>query len=326
MQNMNLRTVDLNLLVVFDAVMETRSVTRAAQRIALSQPAVSHALRRLREVLKDKLFVRTPDGMVPTPRAEQLAISVSRILRDVRDTFEPAAFVPGTSDHRFTAAINNYAAVVFAASICYAVGRLAPGVRLDLRPSGTGGIVERLDRGDIDLFIGAPIAPVERFACRMLAEDSYVLLMRHGHPAERRKITPALLAEIPHLAITSSGEDTSFIDNWLFAHGLSRRIALSVPYLAACKVLGHSDLIAGLSRRMAMQFASEDCLQIREFPCATPIVKSSMVWHKRLNDQPAHRWLRETIVAAVAAPDRSAARPPKTPLADGARLSARTLP
>lgn len=303
---MNLRSLDLNLLVVFDAVMEERSVTQAAQRIALSQPAVSHALQRLRHMLKDELFVRTPDGMVPTPRAEQLASSVSRILNDVRDTLEPEEFTPAKSSHRFAIAINNYAAVVFAAPICNAVARAAPGVRLDFRPSGTSDIANRLDRGDIDIAIGAPAQSVERLACRTLCGDSFVLLMRNGHPAERRKITPELLADMPHLAITSSGEDTRFVDQWLSSHNLTRRVALSVPYLAACDVLDQSDLVATMSRRMAMEFASEDCLRIREFPFATPTVNPSMVWHKRLNDQPAHRWLRETIATVVASLDRSA--------------------
>src|SRR5690349_445431 len=150
---MNFGAFDLNLLIVFDTVMQERSVTRAGNRIGLSQPAMSHALNRLRYVLKDELFVRTPEGMVPTPRAETLVQPLRNALSEMRLALEPTAFEPATSDRRFTLAISNYAAIVLAPPLVVAVSAAAPSVRLDLRPSGTGtlDIVDRLDRGDLDL-------------------------------------------------------------------------------------------------------------------------------------------------------------------------------
>ena len=217
MFEMNWGAFDLNLLIVFDAVMQERSVTRAGSRIGLSQPAMSHALNRLRYMLKDELFVRTPEGMVPTPRAEMLAQPLRNALSEMQLALEPAAFDPGVSDRRFTLAVNNYAAVVLAPPLVAAVSAAAPGVRLDLRPSGTLDIVERLDRGDLDLALGGTDSPGERFATAPLLEDPFVMVMRRGHPVSRRKLSAAALAALPHLEISSSREDTGFIDNWLAA-------------------------------------------------------------------------------------------------------------
>ncbi|HXP96146.1 MAG TPA: LysR family transcriptional regulator, partial [Telmatospirillum sp.] len=134
---MNLASFDLNLLTVFDAVMQERSVTRAGKRIGLSQPAMSHALNRLRHMLKDDLFIRTPDGMVPTPQAEMLALPVRNALAEMMLVLEPAVFDPASSDKRFVLGVNNYAAVVLAPPLVAMVSAAAPNVFLDLRPSGT---------------------------------------------------------------------------------------------------------------------------------------------------------------------------------------------
>ena len=230
---MNWGAFDLNLLIVFDAVMQERSVTRAGSRIGLSQPAMSHALNRLRHMLKDELFVRTPEGMAPTARAEMLALPLRKALSEMQLALEPASFDPASSDRRFALALNNYAAVVLAPPLVAATLAAAPAVHLDLRPSGTLDIVDRLDRGDIDLAIGGPAGQGTRFAAAPLFEDPYVLVMRRGHPASRQKLTAKTLGAIPHLEISSSREDTSFIDQWLASHSTQRRVALRAPYLSA---------------------------------------------------------------------------------------------
>src|SRR5271170_3883676 len=151
---MNWGAFDLNLLIVFDAVMQERSVTRAGSRIGLSQPAMSHALTRLRHMLKDDLFVRTPDGMVPTPRAEALAGPLRAALRDMQLALEPESFAPQTATRRFVVAANNYAAVVLVPHLLMHASDAAPGVRLVVRPTGTLNVPEMLDRGELDLAIG----------------------------------------------------------------------------------------------------------------------------------------------------------------------------
>src|ERR1700761_6628524 len=145
---MKLRNLDLNLLLVFDAVLRERSVVRAASALAISQPAVSHALNRLRHALKDKLFVRTPSGMMPTPRAEQLALPVQKALNDLQLAVEDSTFHPAVADRRFTIAVNNYAAVVTAGPIVAAFRAQAPKARLSIVPSGTLNLDDKLERGE----------------------------------------------------------------------------------------------------------------------------------------------------------------------------------
>src|SRR6266404_2058746 len=263
----NWRSFDLNLLTVFDAVMQERNVTRAGKSIGLSQPAMSHALTRLRHLLKDELFVPTRKGMVPTPRAEMLAQSVRHVLSEMQLALEPAA---------------------------------APRVRLDLRPSGTLDVVDLLDRGDLDLAITGIGSPGKRFASVLLLEDPFVMVMRRGHPASRRKLSAAAFAALPHLEISSSLEDTSFIDRWLAERGVARRIALRAPYLSAAALLLHSDLVATLSRRFAQVFVRDHpLLQLCKPPYQSPCVRTVMLWHRRLDGHPAHRWLRDVIVSVT---------------------------
>lgn len=296
---MNWRAFDLNLLVVFDAVMQDRSVTRAGQRIGLSQPAMSHALNRLRDLLKDELFVRTPTGMRPTPHAEQLAALLGQALRELQRALQPEAFVPATADRRFTLAVNNYAAVVVAPPLVTAVSTAAPSVQLDLRPSGTLDIMECLDRGDLDLAIGSLDSFGERFACTQLLEDEFVMVMRRRHPAGRRALSAKVLAGLTHLDISSSGENTDFLDAWLTERGLTRRIALRAPHLSARAILSRSDLAATPSRRVAQEFVRTDRLQIHELPVKSPVIRTTMLWHRRLDNHPAHRWLRDVIIAVT---------------------------
>jgi DNA-binding transcriptional LysR family regulator len=299
MFTMNWGAFDLNLLIVFDAVMQERSVTRAGSRIGLSQPAMSHALNRLRYMLKDELFVRTPDGMAPTPRAEALAQPLRHALSEMQLALEPAEFDPTTADRRFALAVNNYSAVVLAPPLVAAVSAAAPAVRLDLRPSGTLDIVDRLDRGDLDLTIGSTDSPAERFASAPLLEDPFVMVMRRGHPGSRRKVTTASFAALPHLEISSSREDTDFIDRWLRENGTTRRIALRAPYLSAAPILVQSDLVATLSRRIAQELVRNHPLQICTPPYESPRVRTTMLWHRRLESHPAHRWLREVVLSVA---------------------------
>ena len=294
---MNWRAFDLNLLIVFDGLMQARSVTRAGKQLGMSQPALSHALNRLRYLLKDQLFVRSPTGMVPTPRAEQLAVPLRRALADMQHALEPETFVAAQTSRRFSIAINNYTAIVKAPPAVAAVSTAAPLVQLDLRPSGTLDVFNLLDSGELDVAIGTFDAVGERFASAALLEDGFVAVMRRGHPAGRGRLTAAAFAGLAHVAISSSGDDTGFIDRSLASRGSKRRIALRVPYLAAAAVLGQSDMVATLSRRVAEAMVRESGLQLRELPFTSPVVRTSMLWHRKLDGYPAHRWLRDLIAS-----------------------------
>ena len=205
---MNWRAFDLNLLVVFDGLMHERSVTRAGKRLGMSQPALSHALNRLRSLMEDQLFIRTPKGMVPTPRAEQLALPLRQALADMQRALEPEAFVPAQANRRFSIAINNYAAIVLAAPLVAAVSAAAPLVQLDLRPSGTLDVFDLLDNGELDIAIGTFDNVGERFGRAALLEDQFVAVMRRDHPAGRGTLSAAAFGALRHVAISSSGDDT----------------------------------------------------------------------------------------------------------------------
>jgi DNA-binding transcriptional LysR family regulator len=290
-----LKTFDLNLLVVFEAVLRERSVTKAGEKLGLSQPAMSHALNRLRWMLKDQLFVRTPEGMTPTPRAEHLAEPISRALHELQRTLDPEVFTPEEADRRFVIAVNNYAAVVLAGPVFAKCRALAPNVRLSLRPSGTLDVPEMLDRGELDLAILGREPSVSRFSSRLLIEDHYVAVTRRGHPIVERKLDLDAFAELPHLVISSSGDDLGFVDAELATRGLSRSVLTEAPYLSAGALLTQSHMVAVMGRQIAEEFRRAYAIELTPLPIPSPPLCSVMVWHSRFDDHPAHGWLRGAI-------------------------------
>ena len=298
---MNLRSIDLNLLIVFDIVSQERSVTRAAARLNMTQPAISHALARLRGALRDDLFIRTPDGMDPTPFAQRLAEPVQAALHSLRLAMEKAGeFDPATSEQPFAVAVDNRAAVALAAPIAIAATTAAPGICLQFRPSGTLNLDDHLDRGEIDLALTGRAATAERFSEMQLFEDGFVALAQRGHPAAfNGGISLEALVQYPHLTISSTGEDPSFVDEQLHQQGLARHITLHAPLLSAAAVLSKTPMLAIVGERIAREFALATPLEMLRLPFPTPRLKTVMLWHRRFDDVPAHRWLR-TLVAEVA--------------------------
>jgi DNA-binding transcriptional LysR family regulator len=297
---MQLKSFDLNLLVVFDAVLRERSVTKAGERLGLSQPAMSHALNRLRWLLKDQVFVRTPEGMMPTPRAEYLAEPISRALVDLQRTLDPEEFTPEEARRRFVIAINNYAAVVLAGQLFRVCGAVAPHVNLSLLPSGNLDISDMLDRGELDLAILGRHAPVSRFSSQALTEDGYVAVMRRGHPMAHQSMDLDTFAAQQHLLISSSGDDLGFVNAELKARGLARSVAAEVPFLSAGAILTQSNMVAVMGRQFAEEFRRVHAIELTPLPFPSPPLTSVMVWHSRFDDHPAHRWLRDCVLSAAA--------------------------
>ncbi|MCW6511824.1 LysR family transcriptional regulator [Lichenifustis flavocetrariae] len=295
---LNLRKLDLNLLVVFDAIADERSVTRAAAKLHMTQPAISHALGRLRIALGDDLFVRTPEGMEPTPFALRLSGSVRTALRGIQaGLLDASIFDPATSERSFSIAVDNRSALVLTAPITAAVSAEGPGIRLDLRPSGTLNLPEQLDRGDLDLALGGLASSNERFRDLKLFDDGFVALVRVGHPAALGEMIGIhALGEFPHLILSSTGEDSDFVDDELAAHGLARRVALRAPLLAAGSTLAQSNLIAILGERIARTFARTTPLAVLRLPFVSPRSNLAMLWHRRNDDLRAHRWLRDVVM------------------------------
>lgn len=296
---LNLGTFDLNLLVVFETIMQERNLTRAGRRLGLTQPAVSHSLSRLRHLLKDELFVRTPEGMKPTPRAEQMGGPVREALRALQVTLEPDQFDPLRSTRTFTLSVNNYAARALVPPLAGKLKELAPNVSLDARPSGTVDVLEQLDNGIVDVALTSLVASGERFKCASVMQDEFAVLLSRDHPAgSEQALSVEQLANIPHLVITSSGDDTHFIDEALEERGLSRRVAARVPFLSIVLMLLRSDCLAVVPRKVGMGLVEICPLVLKPLPFPSPRIGVWMIWHRRLDAHPAQRWLRQTIRAA----------------------------
>jgi DNA-binding transcriptional LysR family regulator len=285
-----------NLLLVFDAVMQERNLTRAASRLGLSQSATSHALARLRHMLGDDLFIRGPDGMQPTPRAEQMAEPLRDALRALSMTLAPESFDPSSTTRSFVVAVDNYAARAVVPALARTVSNLSPRALLDVRSIGGLNVFDQLDAGAMDVALSKLGDGGERFKCVLIMEGDYVAVMDKAHPvATEPVLSIERVAQIPHIVVSSSGDDTGFVDDALEQHGLTRKIGVRVPLLSAVLMLVGSDRLAILPRRVANDLAQICPVVVKELPFPSPRIALSMIWHRRLDNHAAHRWLRNRI-------------------------------
>ncbi len=302
MNHRDLAGIDLNLLVVLDALLTECHVTRAARRVGLSQPATSHALARLRRLLEDPLLVRGPGGgLVLTSRAALLAPALRSALEGVAATLRgPPAFDPSTARHEIRIATADYAELVLLPRLAARLGREAPGVDLwssDI-PHDVG---ERLAAGAIDLIL--QVRGRSRYAGlyeRPLFDETFHCVVRASHPIADKRLTLARYLALSHLLIAPRGQPGGVVDDALAALGKRRRVAMAVPhFLVAPHIVRESDLILTLATRLARLFAEPLELTVLRPPIALPSFTVSMMWHERAHHDPAHRWLREQIAAVA---------------------------
>lgn len=305
MQAVKLANLDLNLLLIFNVVMRERSITRAAAQLGLSQPALSHALARLRHALKDELFLRTPAGMVPTPRSEQLAWPVQEALAMLQAAVEPTDFTPAAAERVFRVALDSAALLVLAARLVGAVSAKAPGVRLDLRSAGTLDVEALIEQGKLDLAVHGREPSSTRFVFHLLYEDRFVLVL-HRDRAPSRPLDAAALAAMPMLETSSSGDDLGLLDDWLGQQGLRRQVAHRAPCpAAAVALLSALPLAAVMPAQVAASLLKgQPGLRQLALPEPAPTSRSVVIWHRRLEAHPAHRWLR-SVVREIAVSVRS---------------------
>lgn len=299
---MNLAGVDLNLLVVFDALMTERHVTRAGQRIGLSQPAMSAALNRLRSLTNDELFVRQIDGMRPTARAEELAAPIRRALDEIDTALDPRSFVPERSEHSFRITMNDFAASVVLPPLVERLAKLAPGIDLRVLPANDERAIELLDRNRIDMAIGAfANAPSAQFDLEILFDSSFACVVSAAHElAGRSAVSLQEFADLPHLLFSQDGDATGFVDAVLAKEGLSRRVAITVPhFLVAPFVLARSNMVATLPRRLIERFGAAAGLAVIEVPVALPTFPCTLLWERRAGSAAPHAWLRNQIAEAA---------------------------
>lgn len=301
MHHRDLAGVDLNLLVALDSLLETRSVKRAAARIALSPSATSHALARLRDLLGDPVLVRAGREMVLTPRAESLRPRLRRLLEETDALLRFSDAVdPATLRRAFAIAATDYAEMIAVRAVSDRLAEIAPGVDLHCRALG-GDAVDRLRGGDYELAIGVfPELPPDFERAHLLHEE-FVCVLRRGHRALRRKLTPEVYAGLDHVLIAPRGQPRGVVDAYLERRGLSRRVARTVAtFEVAPRLVASSDFVLTLSRRVADRLAAELDLAIREPPIDLPGFDLVMLWHRRMTDDPGHRWLRERLAEVTA--------------------------
>jgi len=312
---MKLSTLDLNLLVAFDTLASEGSVTRAAVKLHVSQPALSGALGRLRTHFRDPLFVRQGGRMRPTARAQQLARPIAEAIATLREAIEPEArFRAGTSTRAFAIAANDYVEAVHLGRLMGAIQRAAPGVVVrTLRPPQLFRPPEDLLRdGAVDLALGlfAPeIRPRPELLAQPLALDRIVAVLRSRHPQVRRRLDVRTFLAIPHISVIYPGEARAgFFDSVLASRGLERRVALTVAHWTSVPaVVADSDLLGLVPERLARTWERGYGLRVHELPVQVPELPFTLVWHASRQGDPAQRWLRELIVrelGSAAAPRR----------------------
>lgn len=295
---MNLRRLDLNLLVIFDALISERNVTRAARRVALSQPAFSNALTRLRHFLKDELFIRGPDGMLPTPRALELAPAVREALSTLESSLAQSRFDPATAERSFTVQMSDYIAGTMLPWLMRRLAVQAPGVDVRILPPDQP-TLQLLDAGLIDFSLGGFGELPERFDGETIDDNDFACMMHRDHPLARGRLDLKRYAQARHLLITPRGDAHGFVDEALAEAGLTRRIALTVNHFSVVPpIIAETDLIVTLPRRIAERYAPLYELKLRPSPIksSTRYSHIRLVWHKRLAAHPACDWFREQLL------------------------------
>jgi DNA-binding transcriptional LysR family regulator len=295
--DMNLRQLDLNLLVVFDAVMQERNVTRAAQRVFLTQSAVSSALGRLRTQLKDELFLRGPGKLRPTPRALELEQPIRMLLMDLERVLEPEGFNPARDVRTLTIATNDYFSAVVAPLLAQHLAQHAPAVDIRIIPT-EGRAYEMLDASQVDLVCTSASQPPERFKSKLLIQDDYVCLVNKQHPFAKKTPTLAQYAKARHLLVSPRGDPRGFVDEVLAERGLTRRVAMTVNHFAAApQIVSGSDMVLTILKNIASRFADPRQTAQFDLPIKAPMAirQMKMIWHARLGEHPAQQWLRHTL-------------------------------
>jgi DNA-binding transcriptional LysR family regulator len=321
MNDLHFNSLDLNLLRVFDALIEERSVTRAGERLGLSQSAISHALNRLRYAFNDELFVRMPEGMRPTARAAEIAPRLREGLLQIQLALGPVEFDPARTERCFTITCGEYVGTVLMPGFIAKVRALAPNAELRIRPSNMG-VADALLAGRADLAIGSFRRVPEPFVYERLFQETRVWVLSAHHPTAQDELTLERLASLSHLIISATGEDEQAVNGYVSDHGLERLvtrsevgllqgalvarglrrvIGLTTPhYLAALAVVSQSDMAAPLPRRLAAAFAHQYRLKLCEPPYSSPPFDIMALWHRDHGDEPAAAWLR-TVLREVAA-------------------------
>lgn len=291
----DIRALDLNLLKALDALLDEGSVTRAAQRLSLTQPAVSGMLTRLRDYFGDPLFVRTSHGMVPTLRASELSVPVKQILTDIAILLKPMQFDPMTAELTYTLVATDYALKAVVVPLIAALKQHAPRIRIAVRSVDSERMYQQLSRGEVDLALVTPQTTPDDLHGRALYQEEYVCVARSHHPlAAASVMTLEQFCEQEHILVSTEGRFMGVTDEALAELSLTRRVGVSVnSFLVIPDILRSTDMIAVVPSRMV---PVDSDLAIIPLPLNVPGFTKSMAWHERTHRDPAHQWIRALCV------------------------------
>jgi DNA-binding transcriptional LysR family regulator len=297
-QIVNIESIDINLLVVFDALLRDRSVSLAASHMGLTQPAMSNALARLRKTFGDRLFVRTSRGMEPTPFAEQLAVPIRGACELIAKALQiDAGFEAQTSTRSFTFYMTDIGEIVYLPKILMRLAQVAPGIGVKVVRIPERNLQEAMSGGEVDLAVGLFPSLQAGFFQQRLYEDDFVCVVRVDHPRIGSRLTRKMFLEASHAAVESAGTGhQAAVAKVIADQGVHLRTSLRVPhFLALPLIVAKTDHLITIPRRMALAFEGFHRIRILEPPLRFPRIEIRQHWHERYHHDAANRWMRSLI-------------------------------
>lgn len=301
MHEVNLNGIDLNLLPPLEALLSQRNVTRAAEAVGMSQPAMSRALSRLRLLLGDPLLVRGKTGYVLTPRAQMLAPAIAAAMGGLKGVFQPSTFEPATAQRLIRIVCSDAQSVLFGPALMARLAREAPNIRVQMVPY-TFDLARRMEEGSVDLAFALETTPLPAGTrTRVLGDDRLTVVMRRRHPAANRKWTMRDYDRFDHATVALMGDPPSDMDAILAKARITRKIAFTSPhFLAALAVVAKTDMITTVSEALVRRFARQFDLITKPAPFAETNLRMVLVWSQIRDHDPLLQWFRD-LVADVAA-------------------------
>lgn len=296
---MNFDGFDLNLLAAFNALMLERNVTKAAALAGVSQPAMSAALGRLRRAFDDPLFIRSAEGLLPTAKAQEIAIPIAEALGQVRQLMKPAeVFDPNAKPRTFTLGLTEYPLHVLLPALTQKLAALAPNCTIHVRYFiDRDEVVALLDAGKIDMAVGVPPTKAEnRILSQPLLRDDFVTMVGRDYAIAGEKMSLQAFLSMRHILVSPEGQHYGLVDQKLREQGLARTISLTLPTMFTVPdLLRGTDYVATVLRRVGTTYAHQQDIIMFEPPLTLPYVPFDLLWHRRTQDSAAHRWLRQAI-------------------------------
>jgi DNA-binding transcriptional LysR family regulator len=308
----HLGQVDLNLFVVLEAIYREGNITRAGHQLNLTQPAISHALKRLRDLLRDPLFVRQGLHMVPTPFTRNIIDQVRQALQLLEvNLHESRSFVPEHARRSFHLSLWEYTEALLLPILTQRLLLAAPGMTISTSRVKRRDLEAELARGSVDLAVEIPMTMSDRIRSKELLHESFVVMARKGHPAIKHELDLDTYLAQRHVQVSSRRHGPSLVDVELSRRGLRRQVFLRIQHNSAASiVVSKTDMLLTLPERQACLVNLGSLNRVYPFPLAEPHLEAHLYWHESVENDPANRWLRDEIARSVA-PERRAPMPSK---------------